>query len=74
MAKINEVYKESQVNKVKDSEIYSMPLNDFIKEHKKLIGILREGSREELLAEAKEQESELEECLEEHGIKDKGDD
>jgi len=70
MASIKEVYKaveDGKANQV-DSKTYSMPLDEFIDEHKDLIKILREGSREELLTEAQEQEDELEECLKEHGI------
>lgn len=68
---LKDVYKEvesEKKNKVKGPASYSMPLDEFIEEHKRLIKILREGSREELLAEAKKQEEELEECLEEHGM------
>lgn len=63
----NEVENEKK-NMVKEDQMYSMPLDEFIEEHKKLIEILREGSREELLAEAESQEDELEECLKEHGM------
>lgn len=68
---LNDVYKEvenEKKNKVSEPTSYSMPISEFIDEHKRLIKILREGSREELLAEAKKQEEELEECLEEHGM------
>jgi hypothetical protein len=68
---IKDLYKEvenEKMNKVRESEIYSMPLDEFIEEHKCLIKTLREGSREELLAEAEKQEEELEECLKEHGM------
>ena len=68
MASIKEVY--SAVEKDKENEpssgIYSMPLQDFIDEHTKLIKILREGSRDELLSEANDQEKELKKCLKEH--------
>lgn len=70
---LNDVYKEvesDKKNKVSDPNSYSMPLEEFIDEHKRLIKILKEGSREELLAEAKKQEDELEECMEEHGMMD----
>ena len=60
MKKISEVYNETQQNKVKDSKTYSMPMDEFVNEHTRLIKILREGSREELLAEAESQEEELE--------------
>jgi uncharacterized protein YqeY len=73
MALKNETENEKK-NKVKEKEVYTMPLEEFIDEHKDLIKILREGSREELLAEADEQESELEECLKEHGMPDEEDD
>jgi nucleoside-triphosphatase THEP1 len=50
----------------KEDATVVMPLDEFIEEHKKLIKVLREGSREELLSEAKEQEEELEKyCSEE---------
>lgn len=72
MESIKEVYskvEEDKKNKVKEnSNIYKMSLEDFIDEHKRLIKILKEGSREELLAEAKKQEEELEKCLEDHGM------
>ena len=73
---IKDLYKEvesEKKNKIKDSKMYSMPLKDFIEEHKCLIKTLREGSREELLAEAEEQEEELEDCLEEHGMSEEED-
>ena len=63
----NEVESEKK-NQIKESEMYSMPLSEYIEEHQCLIKTLREGSREELLAEAEEQEEELEECLKEHGM------
>jgi len=59
-----EIEKEKE-NEVDDKE-YSMPLNDFIEEHKKLIKILRKGDKNELMAEADSQEKELNECLKEH--------
>lgn len=74
---LKNLYKEVEKNKknrIKDSEIYTMPVSEFIDEHKSLIKILREGSREELLAEANKQEEELEECLEEHGISEDNED
>lgn len=45
----------------KDKKMVYMSLKDFVDEHKELIKCLREGSREELLAMADEQEEELEE-------------
>jgi uncharacterized protein YqeY len=68
---IKKLYKEAEMekkNKVMDKKMYSMPLDKFIKEHKDLVEILREGSREELLAEAERQEEELEKCLKDHGM------
>ena len=62
----SEIEKEKK-NSVK-SKTVSMDLNDYIEEHNNLIEVLREGSREELLAEAEKQEDELEECLKEHGM------
>jgi hypothetical protein len=63
MKKINEVYKEVEKNKVKGPKVVTMKLCDFIEEHECLIKTLREGSREELLAEAEKQEEELEEYV-----------
>ena len=60
MKKIKEVYKEVEENKVKGPKVVTMKMCDFIEEHESLIKILREGSREELLAEAEKQEEELE--------------
>lgn len=63
---LNTIYKEvekEKKNKPKKTSV-SMDLDDFIEEHKCLIKVLREGSREELLTEAKKQEEELEEYLE----------
>jgi len=54
---LNNLYKERQKGKTK-KDIY-MSLNDFIKEHENLIKVLKNGSKEELLKEAKEQQSEL---------------
>lgn len=67
---LNKLYKEVEKEKENEikNEVYTMPLKDFIEEHRKLVKILREGSREELLAEAEEQCKELKECLEEHGM------
>ena len=55
---------EEKKNKV-IPKIVTIPIKDFIEEHKCLIKTLREGSREELLAEAEKQEEELEEYLDE---------
>lgn len=71
MAHLKNLYNETEnekKNKVKEKEVYTMPLDEFISEHKDLIKVLREGTRDELLAMAKQQEEELEECLEEHGM------
>jgi hypothetical protein len=68
---LKDTYKEvedEKKNKVKEDEVYTMDLDDFISEHKKLIKILRGGVRADLLAEAKSQEAELKECLDEHGM------
>lgn len=68
---IKKLYKEAEMekkNKVMDKKMHSMPLDEFIEEHTKLPKLLREGSREELLAEANKQEEELEKCLKDHGM------
>jgi aspartate aminotransferase-like enzyme len=73
MDSLKKVYsnvEKDKKNQVGNKDVYTMPLQEFIDEHKDLIKILREGSREELLAEAEEQEEELEECLKEHGMSD----
>lgn len=60
---IKDIYKEvenEKKNKPK-SKVVTMEIEEFCKEHKNLIKILRTGSREELLAEADKQEEELEE-------------
>lgn len=46
--------------KIKVKKDVYMSLDDFVKEHKELIRILKEGSRDELLKEAKKQSEELE--------------
>lgn len=64
MTKLNEVYKEvenKKENTPKGKKKITMGYDEFCEEHKRLIEILREGSREELLAEAEKQEEELEE-------------
>jgi len=61
MKKITEVYKEAETekeNEVKSSTVV-MELEDFIKEHKSLIKILRSGDKKALEAEASKQEKEL---------------
>lgn len=73
MASIKQVYKEVEKDKAnavvdKNTITQTMDLQEFIDEHKELIKVLREGSREELLAEAEDQEEELEEVLKEHGL------
>jgi hypothetical protein len=70
---LKDTYNEAQKNKVKD-KVVKMTLDDFIEEHVKLVKILKEGSREELLAEAKEQKKELCEYLKEFGIEDEEED
>lgn len=55
-------------NQVNDSNVVTMDLQEYLDEHKELVKTLREGSREELLAEAEKQEEEMEECMKEHGI------
>jgi len=69
---IKKIYSEvesEKKNKIKEKMAY-MSLEEFIKEHKNLIEVLKEGSREELLAEAEKQEDELEKCLKKHGIEE----
>lgn len=51
---IKDFYKEKE-----DDDTVTMSIADFVKEHKKLIKILRKGSRQELDAEADSQEAEL---------------
>ena len=46
-----------------DDDEVSMGRNEFIKEHRKLIKILKKGDKHELLMEAVEQEKELNEYL-----------
>jgi len=65
MKKIKEVYKEVEEeseNEVEDTGI-TMSREDFIKEHKNLIKILRSGDKKALEAEAEKQEKELEEKI-----------
>lgn len=65
MKKIKEVYNEvekEKENEVDDDEV-TMSKDDFIKEHKNLIKILRSGDKKALEAEAKKQEEELEEQI-----------
>ncbi len=63
MKKIKEVYNE--VEKEKENEVdddtISMSTDDFIKEHKNLIKVLRSGDKKLLESEAKKQEKELKE-------------
>lgn len=69
MATIKDVYKkieEEEENTPKSKKMFTMPMDKFCEEHKRLIEVLREGSREELLAEAEKQEEELEEYEEEN--------
>lgn len=71
MAKLNDVYKgveDKKSNTTKDKKEVSMEWDEFCEEHFCLIKTLREGSREELLAEAEKQEEELEEKCKEMGV------
>jgi len=65
--KINEIYEESQENKVKGGYKVTMSFEEFAKEHIELIKILLSGSREELIHEAKEQKDELCKYAKEYG-------
>lgn len=61
---IKDIYKQvenDKSNKTNGKKEVSIPIDEFCEEHKRLIEVLREGSREELLAEAEKQEEELEE-------------
>lgn len=64
---LKDTYKKVEEDKKKEikSKTVTMSIEEFCKEHKNLIKILKEGSREELLAEAEKQEEELEEYEEE---------
>lgn len=64
---LKDIYKKVEEGKGKDvkSKNVTISIEEFCKEHKNLIKILKEGSREELLAEAEKQEEELEEYEEE---------
>ena len=55
----NQVTKDKE-NKVKDSDV-SIPLKEFISEHKNLVKILRSGDKKAQEAEAAKQEAELKE-------------
>ena len=64
---IKDLYKEvekEKKNKVKP-KVVTMEIDDFIEEHKELIRVLREGTKEERLAMADKQEEELSEYNEE---------
>lgn len=67
MKNIKDVYDEAQMekaNKVDDlSGIKLESQQEFIEEHRELIRVMREGSREELILAAEEQEEELESFL-----------
>lgn len=68
---IKQVYnqvEQDKMNAVKGKPSISIDLQEYIDEHKELIKVLREGSREELLAEAEDKEEELEQCLADHGL------
>ena len=56
-----EVAEEVEEKVEEDVEEYEMDKTEAIEEHENLVKVLREGSREELLAEAEKQEEELEE-------------
>ena len=69
--KIYNQIEEDKQNQVQDDSMeIKMPIDEFVQEHEDLIEILREGSREELLAEADKQEQELEEKKKEYVITD----
>ena len=60
---IKDIYKEvenEKKNEVKP-KVVTMDIDDFIEEHKKLVKLLRTGTKAQLLAEADEQEKELSE-------------
>lgn len=61
MKKINEVYKEVEDEKENevDNKVITMSREDFIKEHKNLIKVLRSGDKKAQEAEAVKQEEEL---------------
>jgi hypothetical protein len=68
---LKDIYKkveEDKSNSPKGKMEVSMEWDDFCEEHFCLIRTLREGSREELLAEAEKQEEELEEKCKEMGV------
>ncbi len=68
---LKDIYKkveDTKANTPKDGNNVSMDWAEFVDEHLCLIKVLREGSREELLAEAKEQEEELKEKCKEYGV------
>lgn len=61
MKKINEIYKEVEDEKENevDDKVIKMSREDFIKEHKNLIKVLRSGDKKSQEAEAVKQEEEL---------------
>lgn len=69
----NEAENEKK-NKIKEKQVHTMSLDEYISEHQELIKVLREGSRDELLVMAKKQEEELGECLKENGMPDEEND
>ena len=73
MAKLNNIYSEVEKARVKGKDVVTMDIMEFIDEHEELIKVLKEGTREELLAMAEEQEEEMEECKKEHGIDEEDD-
>jgi len=70
MSKIGDIYNEVEKKSVKGKDLVSMLLDKFVDEHRCLVDILRTGSREELLAEAEEQEEELCKELKARGLPD----
>ena len=61
---LKNVYKEvekEKENKIKEKKMIYMSLEDFVKEHKELIRVLKSGQKSELLAEAEAQQAELDE-------------
>lgn len=61
MKNIKDLYKEAKDEKDNevDEKVVIMSRDDFIEEHKNLIGILRSGDKKLQEAEAKRQEAEL---------------
>jgi len=57
--------KQSQPGKPK---MFTMPLMEYLAEHKELLRVLKSGSKQELMTEATDQEKELNQCLKDHGM------